>query len=217
MMPVKNYLLSVKKAYLRFQHDRINKKNLKRFNSMNGTNRQITIIANNCIGGFIYHYLGLRFESPTINLFILPKDYIKMLKDFKKFFDPDAPIIEVKSEKSYPVGEIYGCKLYFMHYKQFDEAVSKWRERCRRININSIYVMMTDRDGCTLDDMKDFDSLDYKHKVIFTCSQHDDIKSSFYIHGFTGQPSVGQLHETMSITGKRYIDQFDYVNFLSSN
>lgn len=30
--------------------------------------KNITIISNNCTGGFVYHDLGLRFNSPTINL-----------------------------------------------------------------------------------------------------------------------------------------------------
>lgn len=33
-------------------------------------NSDITILSNNCIGGIIYHKLGLRFKSPTINLLI---------------------------------------------------------------------------------------------------------------------------------------------------
>ena len=75
--------------------------------------------------------------------------------------------------------------------------------------------MMTDRDGCTLKDMQDFDELDFKHKVLFTCRKRDDIASAVYIRGFEKQESVGQLQETMSITGRRYIDQFDYVEFLN--
>jgi uncharacterized protein (DUF1919 family) len=33
------------------------------------TNKEVTIFSSNCIGGVIYHDLGLRFMSPTINLF----------------------------------------------------------------------------------------------------------------------------------------------------
>ena len=135
----------IKREIIKFLQERINRKNRDRFNKI--CNRKVSIIANNCIGGYIYHYLNLRFESPTINLFILPSDYIKMLENFDKYFDPNATITEVQSDKSYPVGEIYDCKIYFMHYNSFNEAVSKWRERCCRINKKSLYIMMTDRDG----------------------------------------------------------------------
>ena len=138
-----------------------------------------------------------------------------MLNAFDTYFDPDAEITEMESDKPYPVGDIYGCKIHFMHYDTFENAVQKWRERCRRINKESLYIIMTDRDGCTQKDMKDFDALGYAHKVIFTHKKHNDISSAFYIRGFEKEESVGQLQETMNITGKRYIDQFDYVAFLN--
>jgi len=201
-----------KKRILHFLQERINEKNRRRL-----CNADIprTIIANNCLGGLISHWLHLRFSSPTVNLFILPADYIKMLKDFDRYFDPNAPITQVETEKDYPVADIYGCKIYFMHYSNFESAVQKWRERCTRINKDALYVMMTDRDGCTEEDMKAFDALPYKNKVLFACREHNEIASAFHIRGFEGQSAVGQLQETMSITGKRYIDQFDYVNFLN--
>lgn len=205
-------ITSLKKKLLHFLQERIDQKNRKRlFPREKGR----SIIANNCIGGFISHYLKLRFASPTVNLFILPSDYIKMLQDFDKYFDPNAPITQVETDKNYPVGEIYGCKIWFMHYKDFDSAVEKWRERCARINKDALYIMMTDRDNCTAEDMQAFDALPYKNKVLFTCKEHSDIASAFHIRGFEGQSSVGQLQETMRITGKRYIDQFDYVTFLN--
>ena len=202
----------LKRWILRILQGRINKKNCNRLKPCDGDR---TIIANNCIGGFISHYLNLRFCAPTVNLYILPSDYVKMLQDFDKYFDPNAPITQVEAEEPFPVGDLYGCKIYFMHYTDFDGAVQKWRERCARINKNAMYFMMTDRDGCTIEDMKAFDALPYKNKVIFTCKERPDIPSAFYVRGFEGQPSVGQLQESMNFTGKRYIDQFDYVSFLN--
>ena len=43
---------------------------LKRINKT----KDISIIANNCIGGCLYHDLGLKFLSPTIDLFFYPND-----------------------------------------------------------------------------------------------------------------------------------------------
>lgn len=200
----------IKKKILYILQERINKRNRKRL-----IPRARSIIANNCIGGYISHYLKLQFASPTVNLFILPSDYTKMLQEFDKYFDPNAPITQVQSDKAYPVGDIYGCRIYFKHYADFNSAVQKWRERCKRINKDSLYVMMTDRDGCTFEDMKAFDALPYKNKVLFTCKERPDIVSAFYIRGFEEQSSVGQLQESMCITGKRHIDQFDYVSFLN--
>lgn len=210
---LKRIVHNIKSTVLNFFQERINRQNRERLLGESADMR--SIIASNCIGGYISHYLKLRFMSPTVNLFITPADYITMLKEFDKFFDPNAPITQAVTEKPYPVGDIYGCKIHFMHYKSFESAVNKWRERCSRINKNALYIIMTDRDGCTLEDLKAFDGLEYKNKVVFTCREYSDIPSSFYIRGFEKRESVGHLHSVMSITGKRYIDQFDYVEFLN--
>jgi len=45
-------------------------------------NHDITIISNNCTGGFVYHDLGLRFNSPTINLsFASDKDFFSFAEN----------------------------------------------------------------------------------------------------------------------------------------
>src|SRR5215216_531302 len=46
-------------------------------------NRDFTIISNDCFGGMAYEELGLRYESPFVGLFILPEDYIRLLRNLK--------------------------------------------------------------------------------------------------------------------------------------
>ena len=48
-------------------------------------NQNFTIISNNCWGGMIYESYNLRKNSPTVGLFIMPKDYIKFIKNLKKY------------------------------------------------------------------------------------------------------------------------------------
>ena len=44
-----------------------------------------TIISRNCVGGIIYHDLGLKFNSPTINLSMSNDDYIKFVEHLDSF------------------------------------------------------------------------------------------------------------------------------------
>lgn len=55
-------------------------------------NSDITILSNNCIGGIIYHKLGLRFKSPTINLLIGLSDFIELVENLKKY--ENAELVE---------------------------------------------------------------------------------------------------------------------------
>ena len=62
----------IKQKYRKILRGRIDKKNRSLLK-----NRDITIISANCVGGVIYHDLGLAFNSPTINLFFSASDYVK--------------------------------------------------------------------------------------------------------------------------------------------
>lgn len=202
--------MNIKKSILNFLHERINKKNRKRLK-----NTTPTLICSNCAGGFIYHWLGLQFRSPFINLFLTPEDFVTALENFDEFIN--TPICELEdSGKSYPVGVgAFGIKVYFMHYKSFDEAIAKWNERKKRIDKSNMGVMLTNYAGSGGHDLlKRFDALSYEHKVVFVPEPVDDIRSSFYLRKYdTGKKN---LYRTISTTGKRCIDQFDYVGFINS-
>lgn len=45
----------------------------------------ISIIANNCWGGYAYHALGMKFYSPFINMFVHDRDYIKLLGNLRHY------------------------------------------------------------------------------------------------------------------------------------
>lgn len=69
-------------------------------------NHDFTIIANNCIAGCVLHDLNLRFDTPTINLYIPFPDYILFLKNLKRFVYAD--FTELPSENGHPVGLLGG-------------------------------------------------------------------------------------------------------------
>ncbi len=184
-------------------------------NKLKLKNKTPTIISSNCNGTFILHDLGLKFRTPTINLFFYPKDFIKFVENIDYYIKID--IKEVQQKKiNYPVGQIDDIKVYFKHYDSFEQAKKKWSDRCKRINKENMYIIMTDRDGCTYEDIKRFDDLKYKNKVIFTNKEYKEIKSSYYIHGFEDKSSVGILSNYQNIFAKRYLDNFDYVSFLNN-
>lgn len=110
-------------------------------------NDKPTWIASNCAGGFIYHWLGLQLQSPFINLFLTPEDFITALEHFEEFMD--TPVKECKnSGKDYPVGiGAFGIKIHFMHYKTFGEALAKWEERKKRISEDNMGVMLCNFSG----------------------------------------------------------------------
>ena len=160
--------------------------------------------------------LNIKFNTPTINLFFYPSDFIKFVENIEYYISIELQ--EVQNELyNYPVGCLKDINIHFMHYDTFTNAKQKWEERCKRIDLDNIYIMMTDRDGCTDEDIKHFDKLKYKNKVIFTSRNYENIENSFYIKGFEGKNMVGNLFEFKnSFTVKKYYDDFDYIKWFNS-
>jgi len=193
-----------------FGRETLDKRNRKRLIDDN-----FSIISSNCNGGVILHDLGLRFNSPFVNLWISPKDFIKLLNNLDEYLSYKLLPLQ-KTELNYPVGILGDIIIHFQHYSSFSEAKEKWEQRLKRIVRNNIFIMFTDRDGCTYEDLLLFDKLDYPNKVVFVCRPYKDIKSSFYIRGFEREKSVGVLTEYRnSNLGRRYIDDFDYVRWFN--
>lgn len=196
--------------YLEYRHSIINKKNRSLL-----TNCTPTLICSNCTGGFLYHWLGLQFRSPFINLYLTDSDFVKALEHWGEFVKYDI-IEDVTSIKNYPVGiSCYGIRIHFMHYKTFDEAKTKWQERVKRIDNDNIAFMLTNWGGQE-SVLKRFDKLSFKNKVAFSWQRYDDMKSVFFLKGYKRVRKKKNIYATQYIDGRRFIDQFDYIQFINN-
>lgn len=194
------------------QRDAINRRNRKALNNTN-----ISIVASTCNGGVIAHDLGLRFNSPFVNLWIRPKEYIRLLSDLRGYLSNNLVFIK-ENNIPYPIALLGDVRLYFQHFESERYAEEKWKARVERVDYDNIAVFFTDRDGCTDQDLLDFDALPYARKVVFTHRKHPEIKSAYFISGFENDREVGILseyrHPFLEI---RYLDDFNYVEFFNDN
>ena len=196
--------------------DNFTRKKVNARNQSKLRNKDFSLIASNCNGAFILHDLGLKFNSPFVNLWIKPKHYVQLLSNLELYMNTDLEFIE-EEEINYPVGKLLNVIIYFQHYSSSEEALEKWNKRKERIDYNNLFVMFTERDGCTYSDLLAFDALPFKEKVVFTKKIYPEIKSSVYIKGFENEDEVGNLFEYMpKKIGKKYYDQFDYVTWFNS-
>lgn len=62
-------------------------------------NKDCSIISMNCVG--VSHELGLRFNSPTVNLWYSPKEFIKFLSQLEHYlYDCKIEMDEKNSENT---------------------------------------------------------------------------------------------------------------------
>ena len=178
-------------------------------------NKDFSLLSSNCNGGCICHDLGLPFRSPLVNLCMNATDYMKFLGNPREYLDKSLDFIN-DSGKTYPVARLGDITLHFMHYKTVQDATDAWKRRKERINWDNLFVLMTDKDGCTDAILRDFDSLPYKNKIVFTHIPHPEIQSAVYIPGFENESEVGNCDAFINqSSGKKYFDAFDYVGWFN--
>ena len=155
--------------------------------------KKFTIISNNCWAGYIYRRYGLCYLTPTIGLFIMPKDYIKFCENLKYYLDSELEFIKPSQSKysyeissiddrfgKYPIGVIDDIEIHFLHYKDKNEAKTKWNRRKKRVNYDNLLFKFNDQNGCTEEDLKKFNDLELQgKKICFTSKSASDKRNIF--------------------------------------
>ena len=179
-------------------------------------NKNMTVLSSNCNGAYMLHDLGCQFNSPTVNLLFQPDDFLKFVSSPEKYLSADLKETQIEGI-SYPVGQLNDVLVFFMHYGSFNEAKEAWERRKKRVNMDNVYIVMTDKDGCTYEHIKRFEELPYKNKVIFTHKEYKEFPSSCYIPGFESDGEVGVLSDWKpQLLKRRWYDKFDYVSFFNN-
>lgn len=174
MMLIEKIKLKINK-FIRTKYSNLRRKKLK--------NEDFTIISNNCWSGTIYESYNLKKLSPTIGLFFMSNDYIKFISNIKyylsldiEFIDPNNSnyydyICKEKNFGKFPIGKLGDIEIFFLHYKNRKEVLSKWNRRKKRINWNKIIFKFNDQNLCDAKNVEDFVKLPYKNKLFFTVNK----------------------------------------------
>lgn len=180
-------------------------------------NKTMTVLSSNCNGAYMLHDLGCKFNSPTVNLYFFPDDFLKFVRNPEKYLAAELKEVHLQGI-TYPVGQLNDIVLYFMHYESFEEAEAAWKRRAKRVNLNNVYIVMTDKNDCTYEHIKQFEELPYKNKIIFTHKEYPEFSSAYYIPGFENEHEVGILSDWKPrLLRRRWLDDFDYVRFFNQN
>lgn len=180
-------------------------------------NDTVSIISNNCIGGIIYHDLGLRFYSPTISTLIYGEEFIEFVKYLKDYINCE---LKYEDSKDYPIGTLTikdkkTIHIHFLHDTSFAEAKANWDRRKSRINFDNIFLIYEHFNKSSDEIIQNFDDLKYK-KVVFTHKKYPNIDSAIYIRACRKEKSFGTITKFKNkISGKRNLYQYDIVKHIN--
>lgn len=171
--------------------------------------KQFTIISSDCIGGCLYHDLGLQFTSPTINLTI-PKS-LAFFERLEYYLQAEA-VPDGFSAKGVPIARIEDLQIVGVHYRDHTELIEKWNERKKRVVLDNIIIMTSSR-FISAEERAQFASLPY-HKIMFTGDQPQNKFEVF-------MPAVANgtdLTAYCDVFGRRYFEKYlDCVSFLNES
>jgi len=164
--------------------------------------KDISIISQQCIGGIVYHDMGMKFLSPTINLYLEAKDFIEMVENLEEYMK--LPI-NVKKEDGLVIGELGKLRVIFLHYNEIEEAKEKWEERKKRILWDKIFVICTDRDEFDDECFERFKKLKYPKALITRNSKWKDEEFCVYLEKYCKEEYIPNTIPTREFYEKNKI------------
>lgn len=177
----------------------------------------LSILSNNCLGGLVSHDLGLRFDSPTVNLCMPLPSFVLLMEHLDEAL---VARVEESSDKAtpYPVGILKltagDILLHFMHYRCFSSAVKTWQKRSERVVKERLVIIAAENVRCDDSVLLRFHSLPFP-KVLLTAEQRTvDLlgAEAFFVSGLT--PTHLAFTDFCGLFGKRFYHQFDWVDWL---
>jgi len=145
------------------------------------TNKNFSIVSDDCWGGFIYRALNLPINTPFAWVYIKHQQYLKLLGNLEFYLNKDIEVYSSTENANHPVGFLDDIEIYFFHYKEVKHAKDTWNRRLDKFNKDNYFVKAalhneeysTER-PITSENMdlwlEKFNNLKIKNKVAFTSS-----------------------------------------------
>lgn len=175
-------------------------------------NSDFSLLCANCIGGYISHQLNVPFLSPTVNLMKSQPDFYKFISNLDYYLNCE---FEELAPRICPRAKLDDIIINFTHYKTYEDGVSSWNRRKKRINYDNLWIIATDRDGIKVEDIEKLGYINCQGLVCFT-SKKIDLPYCFQLKQFSEKSQIGDILGK-TILGKWVFEQyFDYVSWLNS-
>ena len=155
-------------------------------------NKDISIIAANCIGGELYSVLGLQFTSPFINCSIERNNFVILASQFSAYMQG-----EIRDFFRNQRGELT-CRLFaegltpieiaWPHDQDPEQIIRNFEKRRARINYEKL-VFITDDIGLSDESYQLFDKLAAYKKVIIStgfCDRNYDFIEKLKVNSARG-------------------------------
>lgn len=184
-------------------------------------NTDITLLAPNCLGGILFHDLGLRFMSPTVNLMMTQKEFLQFILHLDEYLNGE---FEFYKDSNFlcpcaflKAGGVPDIVVHFTHYRNEEDALKYWNRRKERIDRDNMFVFIEERDGITEEELRMLSELKVKGIVAFTCNRYDNMPYAAYLPQYHADGEVGNILARHYLDDSREYEKiFDFVGWFNS-
>lgn len=177
----------------------------------------ITLMCNDWTGAMMLHDLGLRFNSPFVNLRIAPADFLEICANPKEYL-LNYELVETESVSSFPVALLGDKKIYLHHYESVVQAREIWKRRLERMDFDNIWVLFVAH-GDIESLGKSFADISAMRKLMLHSEGYQVGENSLALRkaniSVKGHKTLRDLTDYSGLFGRRYYDEFDFVHWFS--
>jgi uncharacterized protein (DUF1919 family) len=164
------------------------------------------------------HDLGLRLDTPTVNLWMSFPDYLAFTESLPVSLDGALHQVHGREERT-PVADwtFSGgtIRLHFIHSHDFATAKRDWERRIVRVHPNPVFLVAADNTHATHEELSRFLRLPFPKKMFVRDEWkakelgeagilvHGDFREGFNIHDYPGW--FGETHYQRSLDFARWI------------
>lgn len=180
-------------------------------------NISVSLLCPDCMGGILFHDLGMQFRSPTVNLMLNQRDFVKFVLRVDHYLEQEFHFFKHPIHNC-PCAVLDDITVHFTHYSDPDQAVQKWRERAERLDRNNLFVVLLERDGLTREDILALRDLPVRGLLVFTRKDYPDIPYALKCPILDENGEVGNLLAISPWDGLRgYERYFDFVKWFNES
>jgi len=166
-------------------------------------NKHFCFISQNCLGQRFYLMQKQKYNSPTIGLWMYPKDFLSLSSNLEYYLSLSLEKSDSESiARNYPVGILVELRIFFQHYERYDIARKSFQTRAQRVTLDNVFLIMTDRDVFTDMDFEFFQKIVTNRKLLFTSNLNYMSANSIYLSRYSNEEQVGDLFTDYHELGK---------------
>ena len=141
-------------------------------------------------------------------------DYLTFILNLDHYLKLE--IMPYKSSENCPAGIIGDIPINFVHYKTFEEGVSAWEKRKKRINYSALYFVLFDTvDGeISEKDIVEFGNIKCANKIVLSKNYYPQYDYVLTIPLKEGDRNKHYMNRNC-IGRRRFEPAFDYVQWIN--